>query len=995
MSLATNLRLSTSGSWSLGALMLMLAGCLESGKQSPITEPVPCERDIDCAESEHCVGGYCTEASPADGDSGPTRKPSMVLLTDSVRFLDVGRGRTQTQPVRLLNQGDDNLNIDRLDVTGDSGRVSVSPKPDGFVLVIPPDGEFDLTVSFTGSDGVAFTAALTVGSNDPVRPRLTLPVSVEYTGRPLLVVTEEPGGQHAESLAGATLDLGSVPAGLRPVHRLYVKNLGVGGMFAVMEPPTIAGDARFSVVTLPDPDGDGRYRLGRFDAFCAGVVDCVVAGGECVDHVCRSGEILEEGLVLELTVDLPIGDASSAELRIPYASPNSGASDEARVYLLARGVVADLFLEPASIDFGAVSVGFPESAVVRVRNLTAAPLDIARVALSGPGAAPPTPTLSAQLLHDSPPFSLDSFDAVTVRIDFVSALDRLGDMEAQLEVETAARPGEPYVVAVYGRARLGPTLVTAPLLGLDAGVTHIRRPALTTLVVENAADPAADPLHFTNAHGDVVSSMGAITVSPPVDSIELAPGASAVVTVGCRPDLVGILTGTLTLESDAPDNPVRRLSVRCRGIDPTIRVRYQSRDAQGDVTLDFGDAHPCRSNPGLYPSPCLDIGELYLGGSRSAALIVDNGGVGPLTVRSATLLPSDGRFSLAASWPIVVPEGGEESLAVTYIGGATEETAVTTLVFDHDDDDATLGPLTLIASTAACDGSLRDCHSIAECTAEQTRDACCRAFDDPLACGPSCAPCPAESHTRRSCVSDVCTYACLAGWRDLNGNGDGTGGPLDDGCEYACTATRDGVEACDGLDNDCDGRVDNGLSLADPGGEEAPDTCSPGSTAGFLGWFSEADLGTLSASGGSLRELADYPGRLYRPDPLQSAGDVDWLRLVFAEVDACAAIGFRLEASLWPPAGARYELCGRLRDSAGYPAFTLTCDEVGGVPVFDQCVVIDGGAEATLGFEWPETCGVADDRVLDLRVRAATDATVSGVFSCQTYDLEVSGASLY
>ncbi len=67
-------------------------------------------------------------------------------------------------------------------------------------------------------------------------------------------------------------------------------------------------------------------------------------------------------------------------------------------------------------------------------------------------------------------------------------------------------------------------------------------------------------------------------------------------------------------------------------------------------------------------------------------------------------------------------------------------------------------------------------------------------------CGVSCL----RANTRSSCEQGVCvTAGCAPGAYDINGL------PLD-GCEYVC-GRAPGEEVCDGLDNDCDARTDEGL----------------------------------------------------------------------------------------------------------------------------------------------------------------------------------------
>ena len=73
----------------------------------------------------------------------------------------------------------------------------------------------------------------------------------------------------------------------------------------------------------------------------------------------------------------------------------------------------------------------------------------------------------------------------------------------------------------------------------------------------------------------------------------------------------------------------------------------------------------------------------------------------------------------------------------------------------------------------------------------------------------------AVRHGRAQCSDGTCAPAgCQPGWVDANGDlFGGLDGEPSDGCEYPCTATANPTEICDGLDNDCDGVIDNDFDL--------------------------------------------------------------------------------------------------------------------------------------------------------------------------------------
>ncbi len=162
--------------------------------------------------------------------------------------------------------------------------------------------------------------------------------------------------------------------------------------------------------------------------------------------------------------------------------------------------------------------------------------------------------------------------------------------------------------------------------------------------------------------------------------------------------------------------------------------------------------------------------------------------------------------------------------------------------FDNDCDGKTdvedqdcIGDVVCSPQTEICNNQDDDCDG--------TIDEDFNVISDSNNCGTCGNVCNYPNVALHTCELGQCGFqSCETGFYDRDDL-------VENGCEYECSTTNNGAEIQDGLDNDCDGTVDNGFVVSD--GEDFGQDTGVGGSGGEEGSGGDITPSSAEDSGGS------------------------------------------------------------------------------------------------------------------------------------------------
>jgi uncharacterized membrane protein len=371
-----------------------------------------------------------TTTVPLAGTGEPI--PDIARSPSSISFGTVTTVDSTTRTVLIANFGDAPLDVTSTTITGmDDGEFTIVETPSSTVA---PGEQTMLRIEFApGSIGPKM-GQLEIETNDPDEGLVTVPLIGMGAGVPEI------------SVSTMSVDFGTVTVGDSATEDATVTNTGNANL-------TITS------VSVTGPDAD---------AFSGPGADTPIT--------------LEPGeeVTGEVTFSPTTAGEKTATLRIESDDPAQPAT---LIALSGTGeALPDIEVDPASVDFGEVTVGETATDSVSVSNDGGAPLDLSSVSVTGSDAG-------AFSVTDSGDGTIAPGESTTVELEF--APDSEGDKSAQLEIESSD-PDEGTVTVDLSGTGTVTTTTEPPVTTTAPPPTTTEPPVTTTAPPPTTTEPPDD-----------------------------------------------------------------------------------------------------------------------------------------------------------------------------------------------------------------------------------------------------------------------------------------------------------------------------------------------------------------------------------------------------------------------------------------------------------------------------------------------------------------------
>jgi hypothetical protein len=421
---------------------------------------------------------------------------------------------TATQTVIITNTGAVDLSVTGLSMSG-SADFTLGAAAPSTPFTVPPAASVDVPVNYTPSAAVAASGSLSVNSDDPDQPQVT--VALSGTGMPA-----PPAPVCNITVNPSTLTFGAI-------------NVGASTTLSVMVGNT--GNANCQVSLALTGSTDFALEGGVPTAF----------------SVTPNTSVL---VAVVYTPTTPGADAGTLEV-------NSDDPSRPSVSVPLQGsgqpLPANIQVSPLVLNFGTVNVGTTASQTVTITNTGGSSLSVTGLSITGNAdfalgaAAPPTPFTVAP--------------AASVQVPVNYSPSAAGADSGSLTVDSDDSDQPQVTVALSGTGLLPPPApvcsITINPSTLSFGGINVGASSTRSILVGNTGNANCQVSLGLTGSTDFALAAGVST------SFSVAPSASVSVGVVYTPTAAGADAGTLAVNSNDPSRPSVSVPLQGSGLAPS------------------------------------------------------------------------------------------------------------------------------------------------------------------------------------------------------------------------------------------------------------------------------------------------------------------------------------------------------------------------------------------------------------------------------------------